>query len=208
MKNYFKFLVPALFVFAVSCTEEDDTSLPGNIITPIFSEDFERPTGEPVFAFETDGQAWTNFAQAGTKIWFLNQFGTPPDHYLEFSSFGSGQASNIGWIISPAVNIDSAEKKRLVFQSAQHHATNEGNEFDVLVSDNFDGVNVMAATWTVKSFRKPEYTGATNYDMVPSGVIDLSEYSGEIHIAWRVKGDGLSNSEFDGGFQIDNIKVF
>jgi hypothetical protein len=44
--------------------------------------------------------------------------------------------------------------------------------------------------------------------MVPSGVIDLSEYSGEIHIAWRVKGDGLSNSEFDGGFQIDNIKVF
>lgn len=208
MKNYFKFLVPALFVFAVSCTEEDDTSLPGNIVTPIFSEDFERPEGMPVFNFQTDDQPWTNFAQAGSKIWFLNQFGTPVDHYLEFSSFGSGQASNIGWIITPAINIDSAEKKRLVFQSAQHHATDAGNTFDLLVSDNFDGTNVTAATWDLKSFRKPEYTSAANYDWYNSGIIDLSEYTGEIHIAWRIKGDGLTNSNFDGGFQIDNIKVF
>lgn len=201
MKNYLKTL---LFVFAAaatwSCTSEGDTELPP-IAPAVFSENFTRTAPEQ-FNFEN----WTVFAEAGTKNWFKNAFGG--NDYIEFSSFGSGQASNIGWAISPAFNIDETVKKRLIFQSAQHHATSEANKFEVLVSSDYDGTNVLAATWTVFNFRKPTYTNATNYDFVGSGPIDLSAYSGNIYIAFRVTGDGLTNSELDGGFQIDNIKLF
>ncbi|RZJ33186.1 MAG: DUF5017 domain-containing protein [Flavobacterium sp.] len=206
MKNYFKFLVPALIVATASCTKEDDTSLPGQIVNPVFSEDFERPAGEAPFNFQTNGQPWTNFAEAGTKTWILNQY--QGAHYLEFSSFGTNQASNIGWIITPEIDLTSALEKRMVFQSAQHHATDLGNKFEVLVSSDFDGTNVLAAHWTAFPFRLPTYANSENYTMVNSGIVDLSQFTGPIHIAFRVKGDGLPNSNFDGGFEVDNIKVF
>lgn len=199
MKNYFKLLVPALFMLTISCTDDGDTELPGVIVRPIYSEDFD---GVPAFNFEN----WTNFAEAGSKTWFLNSFSG--NNYVEFSSFGSGDSSNIGWLVSPAINIDEAAKKRVTFQSAQHHATNAGNTLDLLVSTDFDGTNVTTAHWTVLPFNKPQYTSATNYDLVNSGGINLSAYSGTIYLAFRVVGNGLTNSDFDGGFEIDNVKVF
>ncbi len=198
MKNYLKSaLVAVLFAGVFASCDDNDTTLPPTA-SPIFSEDFSRPPGE-MFDFE----GWTVFTEAGTKDWFKNAFGG--NDYIEFSSFNSGNASNIGWAITPAINIDAAQLKRLIFQSAQHHATSLDNKFEVLVSGNYDGENVLAAEWELKSFRLPPYANAYNYDFYNSGVVDLSNYSGEIHIAFRVKGNSTTQT---GGFQVDNIKVF
>ena len=207
MKNYLNTLLFVLILaVASSCTEEEDTTLPASA-PAIYYEGFSR-VAPAAFTFEN----WTLFAQAGSKQWFKASYqgasDLVPNDYIEFSSFG-GQASNIGWAISPAINLDTiavpAIKKRLVFQSAQHHATSLENKFELLVSADFDGTNVLGATWTVLPFRLPTYTGGTNYDFVNSGGVDLSGYSGKIHIAFRVIGNG---SNLTGGFQIDNINIF
>jgi hypothetical protein len=202
MKNYLKsiILLLAAIPFA-NCS--DDTELPQQS-QPVYSEDFTRPTGETQFNFVDQG--WTLFAQAGTKNWFKDDFGG--NDYIEFSSFGSGEASNIGWTITPEINIDNATQKKLIFQSAQHHATSLDNKFELLVSDDFDGTNVLAAHWTVLNFRKPSYTSATNYDFVNSGGVSLSDFSGNIHVAFRVIGNGTFNTNQAGGFEVDNLKIF
>jgi len=196
MKNYIKTIASTLLVSAAFISCDHDTEVPP--ITPaVASESFSRAEG----SFNFDG--WVNFAEAGTKTWFKNAF--RGNDYIEFSSFGSGQASNIGWAIMPKVNIDQTASKKMIFQSAQHHATSPANKIEVLVSEDFDGTNVLAATWTSLPFKLPTYTNATNYDFVNSGAVDLSAYSGEIYIAFRATGNG---STLTGGFQIDNIKLF
>ena len=175
MKNYLiKLTFVILFVSTFSSCSNDDTQLP-ELSPAVFSENFSRPTEQPEFNFE----GWTKFSQAGTKEWFKNSY--QGDDYIEFSSFGSGQSSNIAWAISPVLNIDSTTSKTLIFQSAQHHATSLDNKFELLVSTNFDGTNVLSAKWEILNFRKPSYTTATNYDFVNSGPIDLSSYSGNIY---------------------------
>lgn len=201
MKNYFKSTLIALLFAGVFTSCDDDTALPETAYAT-YSEDFgtvDPDTGAYSFSLAD----WTVFAEAGTKNWFINDFGG--NVYMEFSSFGSGNPSNIGWLITPAINVDQTKLKRLIFQSAQHHATSLDNKFEVLVSTNFDGTNVLAADWDLKSFRLPPYLNANNYDFYNSGVVDLSAYSGEIYVAFRVKGNSTAQT---GGFQIDNIKIF
>ncbi|MFT3794451.1 DUF5017 domain-containing protein [Flavobacterium sp.] len=204
MKNYLKSTLVALLFAGVftGCSEDDDTALPETAYAT-YSEDFGTVSESGDYSFDLD--TWTVFAEAGTKNWFINDF--DDNVYLEFSSFNSGNASNIGWLVSPAINIDNAKLKRLIFQSAQHHATSLDNKFELLVSTNYDGENVLTADWETKTFRLPKYIGygGKNYEFANSGVVDLSQYSGEIYIAFRVKGNSTTQT---GGFQVDNIKIF
>jgi hypothetical protein len=202
MKNYIlTTCVTLLFLVSFSGCSSDDIVLPP-IYPAVYSEDFSRPEEEPPFDFEE----WTLYSEAGTKTWFKNDY--QGNDYIEFSSFGSGQASNIGWAISPAYNLELTALKSLIFQSAQHHATSLDNKFELLISTNFDGTNVLAANWETLEFNGPTYTNSTNYDFVNSGKVDLSSYTGTVYIAFRVTGNGLYNSNQSGGFQVDNIKLF
>ena len=214
MKNYLKTtLVALLFAGAfVSCDDDTDTGLPETAYATQ-SYDFGKikANGDYAFTFadsipgDNIDDKWTVFTEAGSKSWFINDFGG--NVYIEFSSFNSGNTSNIGWVITPALNVDETKLKRMTFQSAMHHATSLDNKFEVLVSSNFDGTNVLTADWEKKSFRVPPYLGygGVNYTFVNSGAIDLSDYSGEIYVAFRVKGNTSAQA---GGFQIDNIKLF
>jgi len=92
----------------------------------------------------------------------------------------------------------------LVFQTAQAFVDNAANTIEVLISTDFDGTNVTAATWQTLSATFPT-TSATYYQFIKSGVIDLSRFTGTAHIAFRVKGNGTT---LDGTYQIDNIRVY
>ncbi|HWR94517.1 MAG TPA: DUF5017 domain-containing protein [Flavobacterium sp.] len=202
MKNYISKIIFAFItlIFFSGCSDED-TSLPP-MYPAVYSEDFSRPETEPPFDFED----WTLFSEAGTKTWFKNDY--QGNDYIEFSSFGSGEASNIGWAVSPAYDLETTGQKALIFQSAQHHATSLDNKFELLISSNYDGENVLKAKWTTLKFNLPTYTSSTNYDFVNSGRVNLESYSGKVYIAFRVTGNGLQNSNQAGGFQVDNIKLF
>lgn len=200
MKNNFLksiFLLVTTAVTLTSCVGDDDYVIP-TLRPIIFSEDFN----EINFNQNFDYADWTNFAEAGTRLWTEREFND--DGYIQFSSFGSGQASNIGWAITPAINMDENTGEILTFQSASNFVDNPNNKLEVFISTNFDGTNVLAATWTPINARVADNT-TNNYTYIPSGNIDLSSYTGNIHIAFKVTGNSTT---LDGLFQVDKIKIY
>lgn len=202
MKNFIKsalILVFSITLFS-SCSNEDDFDIPP--FRPLlFSEDF--PNANINYNENFDFPGWTNFAEAGTKLWIERAFNG--DGYIQFSPFGSGQVSNIGWAITPAINLDSTDGEVLTFSSASNFVDNPDNKLQVLISSNFDGTNVLAATWILLPATVANET-TNGYIYIPSGEIDLSSYSGNIHIAFKVFGG--SGSTMDGLYQVDKIKVY
>lgn len=203
MKNIFKFsLMLGLVALSAACSD-DDAALPQTHYAT-YSEDFGTYDAETnTYSFNLTEKGWTTYAEAGTKNWFINDYAG--NVYMEFSSYNSGNNSNVGWLITPKVNIDQTSLKRMSFLAAQHHASSLDNTFELLVSDDFDGENVQLATWKKKTFRVPAYNSATNYDFFTSGGVDLSEFSGDIYVAFKITGNGTTQT---GGFQIDNVNFF
>jgi hypothetical protein len=200
MKNNFlkTVLLATLFLgVATSCVNDDDFVIPA--LRPIiYSEDFN----EIDYNMNFDYADWTNFAETGTKKWIEREF--RDDGYIQFSSYGSGEASNIGWAISPALDMDAFTGEVLTFKSASNFVDNPSNKLEVFVSSDYDGTNVLAATWVQINATVADDT-TNGYTYVSSGNIDLSSYTGTLHLAFKVTGNGTS---LDGLFQVDKIKIY
>lgn len=196
-KLLFAFFVLVSFV---GCSPEDDIKNP-NLSSYKFFEDFVTNS--------VDGDAinlagWTNFSETGTVKWEQGIYYS--DKYAEFTGYQSGQPSNIGWLISPAINMDTYENEKLAFDVAQAYVSSASNSIELLVSTDFDGTNVLTATWTSIPFTRPALNFDTNFDFFSSGLIDLSGYEGNIYLAFKVKSSG-TNFSLDGTWEIDNIRM-
>jgi len=197
--------IKLLFVFFVlvsfaGCSPEDDIQNP-TLPAYKFIEDFVSNT--------VDGDAinlagWTNFSETGTVKWEQGIYYS--DKYAEFSGYQSGQASNIGWLISPAINMDTYLNEKLAFDVAQAYVSSASNSIELLISTDFDGTNVLTATWESVTFTKPPLDFDTNFDFFSSGLIDLSSYEGNIYLAFKVKSSG-TNFSLDGTWEIDNVRI-
>lgn len=183
-----------------SCSPEDDITMP-NLKPLILTEDFSKG-GVDNEILITPG--WTNFAETGTMKWKAQEYSG--NLYAEFSSFQSGEAVNVAWLISPAIDLDKQEGEKLTFESAQSYVTSTSNTLEALISTDFDGTNVTTATWTTLQATLPT-TSSTYFQFIKSGVLDLSTYTGKAYIAFKVKGSG-TNTSLDGSYQIDNVKVY
>lgn len=202
MKKIKLMLASLLALFsAVGCAPEDDIKNPA--IEPFyFYQDFISNTAD---GEDLDIEGWTNFAEAGTVKWQQGIYSG--SKYAEFSGYQSGQPSNIGWLISPPINMDAKANEKLAFDVAQAYVSSSSNSIELLVSKNFDGVNVLDATWKSIPFNKPPLNFDTNFDFFSSGVIDLSGYTGNIYLAFKVRSSG-TNFSLDGTYEIDNIRIF
>lgn len=187
-------------VLLTSCVNDDEFAIP-EIIPVYFSEDFSQIN----FNQDFDYVGWTNFAEAGSKVWIERDFNS--DGYAQFSSFNSGDDSNIGWLVTPAINIGSAGDANLTFSSASNFVTSPNNKLEVFISTNYNGTDVLGATWTKLDAKVADKDSnpVRGYTYVPSGNIDLNSYSGTIHIAFKVTGN---STNLTGLFQVDKIKVF
>ena len=186
MKNTIQKAALALFglVTFTGCVTEDDFSIP-TIKPVLLIENFD----EVDFNQNLDYEGWINYAEAGSKLWIERDFNN--DGYAQFSSYQSGDASNIGWLISPAIDLSTAENVVLNFESASNFVTNAANKLEVLISTDFSGdeADIATATWTVLDAELADNT-TNNYTYVPSGNIDLSAFTGMVHIAFKVTGNG------------------
>ncbi len=198
LKYIFPLAVLTVAAIFTACSPEDEQELPQYSPT-IYLEDFQK-----VIDGTFDETPFTNFSEAGTKKWFSNSY--QGNAYYEFSPFNSNETLNIGWFITPVINLDTAVKKRLTFQTAQHHVVNTENNFlEVFVSTNFNG-DVATAIWTKVEFTGPKIGTGFNYDFFNSGAVSLAQFSGNIHIAFKATGGTASANA--GAYMIDNIKVF
>lgn len=194
-------LLVITLVTLLSCTKEEDVAIAP--FTPaLFKESFSPDKINSNANFDFPG--WVNFAEAGTKKWIEKVFNN--SGYIQFSTVGSGQVSNIGWAITPPINMDNSTNEVFNFNSASNFVTDSANKLEVLISTDFDGTNVLAATWTVLPAVVANET-TNNYTYIPSGDIDLSAYNGNVYLAFKVTGSG-TNTNLDGLFQVDDVKVY
>ena len=200
--NKIKLLMMAVFTSAVftGCVNDDeDTRLPD--YTPlVFGEDFETNAIDNQILV-VDG--WLNYAQEGTALWKFQEY--QQNYYAEFSSFQSGEASNTAWLITPAIELSATQSQKMLFQVSQSYVSNASNSLEVLISTDFDGTNVEDAVWQTLEAQIPG-VNATYFEFQSSGDVDLTDFDGPVHIAFKVKGSG-TNTQLDGSYQIDKVRI-
>jgi hypothetical protein len=208
-KNVKPFLLLTLLTWAfTSCVKEDDYNI-ASFKTTVFKEVFDSNIVNDD-EYLNYGE-WTSYVQAGSVHWFEKE--TDNNGYIEFTSYQSGEVSNIAWAISPKINLDNSIDEVLTFNTSSEYVTNSANKIEVYYSSNFDGTNVLSATWTpINATIANNNTNISNTDSngninIFSGEIDLSTITGNIYIAFKGIGSG-TNTALDGSLRLDNIKIY
>lgn len=181
---------------------EKDVMMTGARTVPFFSQDFQSVVDNTNLSLA----GWANIVQSGTLFWKGGVYSG--NGYAEFAISGTKVNSNIAWLISPKIDMDTHTNEILTFRTAQHHLDVDSplNTLEVYVSTNFDGLNVSQATWTPLVVNLPKQATPW-YQFVGSGGVDLSSYTGKINIAFKYIGSG-KNLALDGAFQVDDVQIF
>ncbi|WNM19583.1 choice-of-anchor J domain-containing protein [Flavobacterium capsici] len=201
-KNILKsiFLLAITSILLASCVKEDDYVLPTTRV-PFYQEEFQDIQHDT----NLDLTGWTNYAEVGTKLWKERIY--QGNGYAEFNTYGSGDAVNIGWLVSPGYDLTGYENPKFCFQSAQNFVSSDENKLQVYVSTDYDGVNVLNATWTEVTAKIAD-KNTTGYKFIPSGEIDLKAFENQtIYVAFKVTGSG-TNTSLDGLFEVDNLYIY
>jgi hypothetical protein len=206
MKKINKLSIFALLAL-VSCSEPDTEVAPFDLV--LYKETFSTDIVNEDEYLDITG--WTNFAEAGSVKW--TEQDDDNNGYIQFTTFnsGTGDVSNIAWAVTPKINLDNTENEILTFKSAAEFVTNSANKLEVLISNNFDGTNVLAATWVplTANIAGLSTSGSTPDGVlnVNSGEVNLSTYTGNVYIAFKATGSS-TNSDLDGSLRVDDIKIY
>ncbi|MEL0455048.1 DUF5689 domain-containing protein [Flavobacteriaceae bacterium SZ-1-7] len=170
----------------------------------LFYEDFEsQSNNRPI-----EGNGWTNYIEAGTEAWegySSTSSNASLGRSARFQSASSGDVSNIGWLITPAINLDAQDGETLRFKTSNSLA--DSSYMEVLYSLDWDGneANITSATWGVLSDAYVVKDTDSFVEWFNSGTVDLSCVSGTIYIAFKYTGSGQDS--FDGVYELDEISI-
>lgn len=144
-------------------------------------------------------EGWQNISLAGddTRKWIARTF--QGNVFAQATAFQDKKPKMDTWLISPA--LDLSKVSTLSFETAAAFWTHEG--LSVLIATDYNGTDTEAATWQSLSTAVAN-EGSEQYAWVPSGEVDLSEYSGTAHIAFRFVGTSDAHT---GTFRLDNIVI-
>lgn len=183
----------------VNLTGERCSLLDPSDFTVIFGEDFESAVNNT----DLDFPGWTNFNEEGSYKWREKTYSG--NGYTEFSTYNSGSPVNIAWLVTPGLDMDAQNNEFLSFKTAQHHLDSPDNTIEMFISTDYDGSDVLAATWEPVA---ANFASQANdwYAFVDSGLIDVSSYSGTIYVAFKVVGSG-TDTTLDGAYQIDDFNM-
>lgn len=193
--------------FVLVLNDTQDVVLTDSRCTPLNADDFilifEETFSDAIDDETLDTEGWINFSERGEVLWTEQIYSK--NGYAEFGTFGSNDTANVAWLISPAINMDEHNNEILNFKIGQHHVISVKNKIEVLVSTDFNGIDVLNANW-----RTLDAKVATKYDewyaFKDSGLVNLSEFTGMLYVAFKVTGSG-TNEALDGSFQLDDFRV-
>ncbi|TVQ89508.1 MAG: hypothetical protein EA393_07010 [Bacteroidetes bacterium] len=177
----------------------DDTNGEIPDAVTFIDEDFQSYANHSVI----DRFGWTAWAEEGERNWICRVFNEDNNHYAQATAFNSDDATNIMWMITPPIDLDAMTNPVFEFESAKAFYTHDG--FSLHISENFDGTNVIDADWQTLDAILADQSHQDN-TWIHSGIIDLSSYSGIIHIAWRYQGAEPQGET--GTFRVDNVKLY
>ncbi|GGD20085.1 hypothetical protein GCM10011368_22460 [Hyunsoonleella pacifica] len=170
----------------------------------LFFEDFEsQGNNRPI-----EGNGWTNYTETGTEAWegwSSTSTNSSLGRSCRFQSGGSGDVSNIGWLITPAINLDAQDGETLRFKTSNSRA--DSSFMEVFFAEDWDGTEagVANATWQILSDAYVVKDSDSFVEWLPSRTVDLSCLSGTIHIAFKYTGGGQDS--FDGVYELDDVSV-
>ncbi len=175
--------------------EDDEPDLPDPVT--FIDEDFQSYPDHSII----ENYGWTAYAEAGSRNWICRTFQN--NHYAQATAFNSADAQNIMWMITPPIDLDAMTNPTFEFESAKAFYTHDG--FSLHISTNFDGENVTNADWQTLDAVLAGQSDADNA-WIHSGLIDLSSYSGIVHIAWKYVSAAPQGNT--GTFRVDNVKLY
>ena len=140
---------------------------------------------------------WLNINEIGSRKWQGKEFAG--EKYAQATSYNSGE-ENVCWLITPKIALVEMDNPVFSFESAQAYWNHEG--FSVIISTDFDGSDLSAATWTPLDCVTANQNHPAN-EWIPSGETDLSSYSGFAYIAFRYEGN--DNTGETTSYRIDNV---
>ncbi len=178
------------------CGDDDNGTDPGEAVTFI-DEDFQSYPDYAVI----NQNGWMSYAEVGGRDWIVRTH--QGNHYAQATAYNSSDPVNIMWMITPPIDLDAMSNPVFEFESAQAFYTHDG--FSLHISGNFNGSDVTGATWEPLAARLAGEQDPSN-TWIHSGYIDLSAYSGIVHISWRYEAEEpLGNT---GSFRVDNVKLY
>ncbi|HIC32948.1 MAG TPA: DUF5017 domain-containing protein, partial [Flavobacteriaceae bacterium] len=192
---------PYELVFNLNTNE--DIEMDDSRCDPVFEETFNSATDNT----ELNISGWTNYAEAGSELWTEQVYSG--NGYAEFSAYGTGDSSNIGWLITSAIDLDAQEGELLSFETEHAYPDAGHDALEVLISTDWDGTeaNITSATWTSLDFTSSlEADFDSWFTWTPSGDIDISSYTGTAYIAFKYTGSDTSN--LNTTMHVENVTVF
>jgi hypothetical protein len=149
-------------------------------VVTIFNQDWEG---------EMNG--WTFVDVEGEMNWTVASY--QGNHYAYANGYNHG--ANEDWCISPAFDLNVYSNPVLTFRTAKNY---NGPDLEVFFSNNYNGTNPSAATWTPLTCALS--TGSWTW--VESGAIDLSSFSGtNCYIGFKYTCEESSAA----GWEVDDI---
>jgi hypothetical protein len=181
----------------------DDIYFNDNRCDPVFEESFNSAIDNT----NLNLPGWINYAEVGGEYWTEQVYSG--NGYAEFTAFSTGDVSNIGWLISPGIDMDAQDGEMLSFQTEHAYPDAGHDPLQLFVSTDFDGTEggIASATWIELDFISSlEADYDTWFNFVDSGSIDLSGYSGTLYIAFKYTGSDTMN--LNTTIHVENVAVF
>ncbi len=169
----------------------------GTVPTYIFQENFSSVTVNAAVALN----GWTNVAVQGSTLWQGKQFPVNTGNlFAEMTAYQTNPTQPIveSWLVTPAINLTT--NSILTFETAR--AFTPASTLTAYISTNFTG-DVTTATWTQLPATIAQVASG-QYVFVGSGDVDLSAYSGNVHIAFKYLGGDPTGTMT---YRVDNVQV-
>ncbi|MFB6341575.1 T9SS type A sorting domain-containing protein [Saccharicrinis sp. FJH62] len=167
------------------------------------NEDFSTLVKNETVALD----GWVNYAEAGSKVWVGGSYSG--EIYAYFNAYNSGDDSNIGWLITPGVNLDEFPNDSVKFDLAYGYFVQD-DPLAIMYSTDYDGTEggIASATWTDITAQcnipiKDEVT--STFTPFKHTAINIDDMSGTIYVAFVFTGSG--NDGNTTAVEVDNVVV-
>lgn len=169
----------------------------------LFYEDFEQVIPNQSLSIPQ----WANLAESGNQFYQIQSFQN--NRVASITALGTNETAVTSWLILPAIQLNNSSGEQLSFLTRD--AFDNGAGLQILLSNNYDGKGQpWKAKWsTLNANIAKGSVGGVSAVFTKSGNINLSNYAGLVHIAFKYTGSdtGPLASRKNTNYWVDDVKI-
>ncbi|MBP7346124.1 MAG: choice-of-anchor J domain-containing protein, partial [Sediminibacterium sp.] len=169
----------------------------------LFYEDFEQVSSNSALSIPQ----WANLAESGNQFYQIQSFQN--NRVASITALGTNETAVTSWLILPAIQLNNSSGEQLSFLTRD--AFDNGAGLQILLSNNYDGKGQpWKAKWSSLNANIAKgAVGGVSAVFTKSGNINLSNYAGWVHIAFKYTGSdtGPLSSRKNTNYWVDDVKI-